>query len=225
MTQNKDLKQKIRARMAATGEPYTAAARNLGKPLTPASMWLNPPHHDDPHEDIIIEMHPATAAVAADALAEAAGWAERDGDGETARILNHLADDIEAASVTPAEADQAGLSREATWHPANIMQRLTPAAVRNAARYLGPSYVASMAIKTPPRSRGRKAARPPRTRCSSTAGGQSRARHPRATRAVRVRGARMSTLRLGQLQAGPPVASSWAFCLSLIPSPNRSCDD
>jgi hypothetical protein len=148
MTQNKDLKQKIRARMAATGEPYTAAARNLGKPLTPASMWLNPPHHDDPHEDIIIEMHPATAAVAADALAEAAGWAERDGDRETARILNHLADDIEAASATPAEADQAGLSREATWHPANIMQRLTPAAVRNAARYLGPSYVASMAIKT-----------------------------------------------------------------------------
>lgn len=59
-----------------------------------------------------------------------------------------MADDIEAASVTPAEADRAGLSREATWHPANSMQRLTPAAIRNAARYLGPSYVARLAIKT-----------------------------------------------------------------------------
>jgi hypothetical protein len=35
MTQNKDRKQAIRARMAATGEPYTAAARNLGKPESP----------------------------------------------------------------------------------------------------------------------------------------------------------------------------------------------
>lgn len=63
------------------------------------------------------------AAVAADALAEAAGWAERDGETETARMLDHLADDIEAASVTPA-------------------------AIRNAARYLGPSYAASLAITT-----------------------------------------------------------------------------
>ena len=148
MTQHKDRKQAIRARMAATGEPYAAVARNLDKPERPASMLRKLPHHDDPHEDIIIELHPAAAAVVADALAEAAEWATRDGDRETARVLRHTADDIESASVTPAEADQAGLSREATWHPANIMQRLTPAAIRNAARYLGSSYVASMAIKT-----------------------------------------------------------------------------
>jgi hypothetical protein len=81
-------------------------------------------------------------------LAEAAEWATRDGDRDLARLLAHTADDIEAASVTPAEADAAGLSREATWHPANIMQRLTPDALRNAARYLGPSYVATNAIST-----------------------------------------------------------------------------
>lgn len=75
MTQDRDRKAKIRARMAATGEPYTAAARNLDAPAVPASMWLNPPRHDDPHEDIIIELHPAAAAVVADALAEAADWA------------------------------------------------------------------------------------------------------------------------------------------------------
>jgi hypothetical protein len=149
MTQHKDRKQAIRTRMAATGEPYTEAARNLedAVPARPGPVWLNPPHHDDPHEDIIIELTPAAAAVVADALTEAAVWAGNDGDREAARVLAHVADDIEAASVTPAEADKAGLSREATWHPANIMQRLTPAAIRNAARYLGPSYVASNAIK------------------------------------------------------------------------------
>jgi len=31
MTLNRDRKQKIRARMAATGEPYTVAARHVGK--------------------------------------------------------------------------------------------------------------------------------------------------------------------------------------------------
>jgi hypothetical protein len=34
MTQNKDRKEKIRARMAVTGEPYTAAARNLEAPAS-----------------------------------------------------------------------------------------------------------------------------------------------------------------------------------------------
>lgn len=148
MTQHKDRKQQIRARMAATGEPYAAAARNLDRPVRPASMWLNPPRHDDPHEDIIIELTPAAAGVVADALAEAAAWARRDDEPEAARMLEHAADDIEAATVTPAEADQAGLSREASWHPANAMSRLTPGAIRNAARYLGPSYVASLAIRT-----------------------------------------------------------------------------
>ncbi len=39
MTQHKDRKQAIRDRMApATGEPYTAAARNLDAPAVPASM-------------------------------------------------------------------------------------------------------------------------------------------------------------------------------------------
>jgi hypothetical protein len=102
----------------------------------------------EPHEDIIIELHPAAAAAVADALAEAAVWARRDGDEETARLLAHTADDIEAASVTPAEADAAGLSREAAWHPASIMSRLTPGAIRNAARYQSPSYVAGQAIRT-----------------------------------------------------------------------------
>ena len=82
------------------------------------------------------------------ALEEASGWAESDGEHGRARVLRHAADDIEAASVTPAAADDAGLSREAAWHPANSMQRLTPGAIRNAARYLGTSYVASLAIKT-----------------------------------------------------------------------------
>jgi ABC-type nitrate/sulfonate/bicarbonate transport system substrate-binding protein len=95
---------------------------------------LNPPRHDDPHEDIIIELHPAAATAVADALAEVAEWAKSDGDSETARMLADVADDIKAASVTPADADRAGLSREATWHPSNIMQRLAPAAIRNAAR-------------------------------------------------------------------------------------------
>jgi hypothetical protein len=57
--------------------------------------------HDNPHEGVIIELSPAAAAAAADALAEAAGWAGRDRDDKTARLLAHLADDIEAASVTP----------------------------------------------------------------------------------------------------------------------------
>jgi hypothetical protein len=112
VTQHKDRKALIRARMAATGEPYTEAARNISAPHRPrgSSMWLNPPRHDDPHEDIIIELHPAAAAAVSDALAEAAEWATRDGDEETARLLAHTANDIEAASVTPAEADAAGLS-------------------------------------------------------------------------------------------------------------------
>jgi hypothetical protein len=109
-------------------------------------VWLNPPRHDDPYEDIIIQLHPAAAAAAADALEAAAERAGSAGDRETAYLLRHVADDIEAASVTPAAADGT-LSREATWHPANIMARLTPAAIRNAARYQGPSYVASTAIQ------------------------------------------------------------------------------
>ena len=59
-----------------------------------------------------------------------------------------MALDIKWASYTPLAADRSGLSREATWHPANIMSRLTPAAIQNAARYQSPSYVASLAIKT-----------------------------------------------------------------------------
>jgi len=110
-------------------------------------MWLNPPRHDDPYEDILIELHPASAAAAADAVTEAAERAERDGDRESAYLLRHVADNMEAASVTPAAADDAGLSREASWHPANIMARLTPAAIRNAARYQGPAYTASTAIE------------------------------------------------------------------------------
>ncbi len=35
MTQNRDRKQKIRARMAATGEPYTEAARHVGEASGP----------------------------------------------------------------------------------------------------------------------------------------------------------------------------------------------
>ena len=38
MTQHKDRKQAIRDRMAATGEPYTAAARNLDAPNETASL-------------------------------------------------------------------------------------------------------------------------------------------------------------------------------------------
>ncbi len=114
---------------------------------SPSQMWLNPPRHDDPYEDILIELHPASAAAAADAVTEAAERAERDGDRESAYLLRHVADNMEAASVTPAAADDAGLSREASWHPANIMARLTPAAIRNAARYQGPAYTASTAIE------------------------------------------------------------------------------
>lgn len=109
-------------------------------------VWLNPPRHDDPHEDVVISLSPAAAAIVADALEEAAVWASNDGDRETARVLLHTADDVESASVTPAGASQ--LSRAATWHPANIMQRVTPGAVRNAAQHLGPSYVAGLAIRT-----------------------------------------------------------------------------
>jgi hypothetical protein len=35
MTQHKDRKQEIRARMAATGEPYTEAARHVGEAASP----------------------------------------------------------------------------------------------------------------------------------------------------------------------------------------------
>jgi hypothetical protein len=37
MTQNRDRKQAIRARMAATGEPYTEAARHVGAGPSPAA--------------------------------------------------------------------------------------------------------------------------------------------------------------------------------------------
>ena len=37
MTQNRDRKGKIRARMAATGEPYTEAARHIGAGPSPAA--------------------------------------------------------------------------------------------------------------------------------------------------------------------------------------------
>jgi hypothetical protein len=68
MTQHKDRKTQIRARMAATGEPYSVAARNVSAPARPGPMWLNPPRHDDPHEDIIIELHPVAAAVVSSRL-------------------------------------------------------------------------------------------------------------------------------------------------------------
>jgi hypothetical protein len=110
-------------------------------------MWLNPPRHDEPHEDVIIELHPASAAAAANALAEAADRAEEACDRADASLLRHVADDIEAASVTPAAASDAELWRQASWHPANIMACLTPAAIRNAARYQGPAYTASTAIE------------------------------------------------------------------------------
>jgi hypothetical protein len=106
------------------------------------------PRHDDPYEDIVVELHTATISAVAEALAEAAEWASREGDRETARTLAQVADVIEAASVTPAEADHAGLSRSAAWHPASIIQRAATAAIENAARYLDPSEIASQAIQT-----------------------------------------------------------------------------
>jgi hypothetical protein len=90
------------------GSSAAASAAAQSYPARPGPMWVNPPRHDDPYGDIVIMLHPAEAAAAADALAEAAGWATRDGDGETARMLADVADDIEAASVTPAAAGAAG---------------------------------------------------------------------------------------------------------------------
>lgn len=155
MTQHKDRKSRIRARMAATGEPYTQAARHVdagtaapGGRYEWRSQWINPPRHDDPYEHIVIELSQPEAAAVTRALDEAARWAGSDKDAETARLLGNMALDIKSAMLTPAAADRAGMSREATWHPANSMQRMIVTALRNTCRYLSPMAIAAKAIET-----------------------------------------------------------------------------
>lgn len=107
--------------------------------------WLNPPRHDDPHTVVVVEYTQCQAAVVVAALRQAA---EQTGDTDTARTLRIAAEDLESARKTPAEADATGLSREASWHPANQAHRVYLAAIRNACRWLGATGVASEAIHT-----------------------------------------------------------------------------
>lgn len=110
--------------------------------------WLNPPRHTDPHEDVLVRYSQAEARAVVAALRLAEEAAEQAGDLDTSRTLNHAAGELESACSTPAEADAKGLSREATWHPANIASRVTVAAIRNAARWLGPRGTVREAIDT-----------------------------------------------------------------------------
>jgi hypothetical protein len=84
MPEDKARKRAVRARMAETGENYTAAARKLGgpPPMRSDRTWLNPPRCDDPYEDIIVNLTPAAAAAwsaggqaAKDEVLEHARWA------------------------------------------------------------------------------------------------------------------------------------------------------
>lgn len=110
--------------------------------------WLNPPRQSDPHDDVVVRYSQDTASVVIAALHQDAVAAEQAGRHDQARRLHVIADNVQSACRTPDAADAAGLSREATWHPANIAQRVTIAALRNAARWLGPRYLVSQAIDT-----------------------------------------------------------------------------
>lgn len=104
--------------------------------------WLNPPRQTDAHSDVIVRLSQHDAAAVVDALRQ--GSSDRD----TSSVLYRVANDLDSARQTPREADEHGLSREATWHPANIAQRVTTAAIRNAARWIGPRYLVAHAIET-----------------------------------------------------------------------------
>src|SRR5689334_6162851 len=69
------------------------------------------------------------------------------------------------APASAAAESVGGAGDEDTGHgiilPSGRARRLTPAAIRNGARYLGSSYVANLAIKTAAPVAGRRAARTP----------------------------------------------------------------
>lgn len=107
-------------------------------------MWLNPPRHDDEHDRVVVEYTQLEAGVIATALGRAAQEAATEGE---ARLLKEAADDLRAACLTPEQADER-LSREATWHPINQLQRILPTVLRKACQWLSPAAVASNAIET-----------------------------------------------------------------------------
>lgn len=154
MTADKARKRQVRDRMARTGEPYTEAARRSAEDADvathiPAPMrgWLNPPKYDDPHTDVVVLLDQATAAAIVELLRERAEAAEQAGNYIEHRRYAVPAADIDAARQAPTEADAAGLSRAATWHPGNQAVRVFDAVLRNSARWLSETAVAGNAIE------------------------------------------------------------------------------
>lgn len=114
---------------------------------TSRPMWINPPRHDDPHDRVLVEYTQHDAAVVAAALRQAADGAAQPEQRAIAATLRTAATDLEAAQLTPAEADER-LSREASWHPINQLHRILTTTLRHACRWLSPTAVAAQAIET-----------------------------------------------------------------------------
>jgi hypothetical protein len=108
---------------------------------------LNPPRHDDPHTDVVVLLGQDSAAAVVELLRERAEAAKLAGDWNEHSHYVVLATDIDAARRTPDEADAAGLSREAVWHPGNQAVRVFGAVLRNSARWLSEPVVAGKAVE------------------------------------------------------------------------------
>lgn len=117
------------------------------------SHWLNPPHAYRPDDEpAIVQLHPAELRVLRELVAaELAGDTEPYASTDPAardryRNLSFLDATLEWCNVTEADADRQGLSRQATWHPANQLSRMMPTVLAELARWGGGEFLVYNAV-------------------------------------------------------------------------------
>ncbi|MER7015835.1 hypothetical protein ABT324_30745 [Saccharopolyspora sp. NPDC000359] len=128
----------------AVSEALTATA-GLRPSWWHGQSWLDTArHHTDDHTPVLLD--PAAITLLRELLD-----AERDrldpADRDRARLVTDLIATLDAAPESPEQADDRGLSRDATWHPANQLARLLPVALTTLARWAGGDHLATTAVR------------------------------------------------------------------------------
>jgi hypothetical protein len=100
-------------------------------------IWMNPPTDTSPEREVLLELAPDKAHIAAEAFAAQAEAIEET-DPKRARALRSLAHQFRHAVLTPEEADTKNISDLDTMHPANQLSRLLGTALTQLARWSGP---------------------------------------------------------------------------------------
>lgn len=98
---------------------------------------MNPPTDTSPEREVLLELAPDNARIAAEAFAAHAEAIEET-DPQRARALRSLAYQFRYAVLTPEEAEAKKISDLDTMHPANQLSRLSSTALTQLARWSGP---------------------------------------------------------------------------------------